>query len=180
MKTCFAILFALLTIALNAQESLNKISVNPIQLIGYNRLNLEFERGFNNGKLGVSFYIGRTGNSTREVHGQLSWLSEENISVRYYTRRSDQRSLWFGGLLSVSSGDIYDKNGVDKALNIGSLGIMATGGYQFFVQSFYLTPYLGVGHVITNDLFGTAEYYGNIGRPTGWLLTYGIKTGIVF
>ncbi|HLO57387.1 MAG TPA: hypothetical protein VK179_01465 [Bacteroidales bacterium] len=176
------VLFLLFLTTLDAysQEKLNKFSVNPIQLIGYNRLNVEYERGFHDGKYGISIYYGQTGNSSRKIHGQYSYLSEQNASFRLYSRKLSVSSFWYGGMISVTSGNIYDENGIDKATNIGALGIMAVTGYQFIIKSFYATPYLGVGYALTNNLFGSVEYTGHIGRPTDWLLTYGLKTGFCF
>jgi hypothetical protein len=57
-----------------AQTGMNKLSINPIELIVYNHLNMEFERGFHNGRYGVSFYMGRTGNASRAAHGQYSFI----------------------------------------------------------------------------------------------------------
>lgn len=72
------------------------------------------------------------------------------------------------------------ENGIDKALNIGALGIMGITGYQFIFKSFYVTPYLGVGYALTIHLFGSMEYYGDVGKPTDWLLGYGLKMGFCF
>jgi len=83
-------------------------------------------------------------------------------------------------MVTVASGNIYDENGINQATNIGALGILATSGYQFIVKSFYLNPYLGAGYSLTNDLFGSAQYAGDISKPTNWLLTYGFKMGICF
>ncbi len=180
MKTfLFSFLF-LITAYTFAQQRLNKLSVSPIQLFGYNRLNMEYERGLNDGKHGISFYMGRTGNASRQIHGQYSWLSEQNVAFKFYSKSLEKSSFWYGGMVSVSSGNIYDENGVDQATNIGALGILATSGYQFIVNSFYINPYLGAGYSLTNDLFGTAQYTGDISKPTDWLLTYGFKMGICF
>lgn len=180
MKTLFFSLFFILTVNLFAQQKLNKVSVNPIQLFGYNRLNMEYERGFSEGKYGISLYMGRTGNSTRKIHGQYSWLSEQNATIRFYSKSSDKSSFWYGGMVSVSSGNIYDENGVDQATNIGALGILATSGYQIIIKSFLINSYLGAGYSLTNDLFGSAQYTGDIAKPSTWLLTYGIKVGFCF
>jgi hypothetical protein len=180
MKTFLFSLFFLLTVNLFAQQKLNKLSINPIQLFGYNRLNVEYERGFSQGKYGISFYLGQTGNSTRKIHGQYSWLSEQNAAIRFFSKSMDKSSFWYGGMVSVSSGNIYDENGIDQATNIGALGVLATSGYQFIIKSFYLNTYAGAGYSLTNDLFGSAEYSGNIAEPSNWLLTYGFKVGISF
>jgi hypothetical protein len=180
MKTFLFSLFFILSFSSFGQQKLNKLSVNPLQLFGYNRLNVEYERGFNAGKYGISFYMGRTGNASRKIHGQYSWLSEQNVALKFYYKSLDKSSFWYGGMVSVSSGNIYDENGVDQATNIGALGILATSGYQFIVKSFYINPYLGAGYSLTNDLFGSAQYAGDISKPTNWLLTYGFKMGICF
>ena len=82
MKTLLLSLFILMTVNTFAQQRLNKLSVNPIQLFGYNRLNMEYERGLNDGKYGLCFYLGQTGNSSRKIHGQYSWLSEQNVTFK--------------------------------------------------------------------------------------------------
>ena len=180
MKTFLFSLLFILTVNLFAQQKLNKLSVNPIQLFGYNRLNVEYERGFSEGKYGISLYMGCTGNSTRKIHGQYSWLSEQNAAIRFYSKSMDKSSFWYGGMVSVSSGNIYDENGIAQATNIGALGVQATSGYQFIIKSFYLNTYLGAGYSLTNDLLGSAEYSGDIAEPSNWLLTYGFKMGFCF
>jgi len=180
MKTFLISLLFFMTINTFAQQKMNKISINPIQLFGYNRLNVEYERGFSEGKYGISLYMGQSGNASRKIHGQYSWLSEQNVALKFYSKSMDKSSFWYGGMVSVSSGDIFDENGVDQATSIGALGILATSGYQFIIKSFYLNPYMGAGYSLTNDLFGSASYTGNIEKPTDWLFTYGIKIGITF
>ena len=167
----------LLATAVYSQQKLNKLSVNPIQLLGYNRLNLEFEHGFNLGKSGISLYLGHTGNSTRKIHGQYSYLSEQNAGYKRYIKSIDKTCFWYGGLISVSSGNIYDENKTDSATNIGALGILGSGGYQILIKQLYLGIYLNFGYSITNDLFGTAYYSGDFKQPTNFLLTYGFKIG---
>jgi hypothetical protein len=180
MKAIIFSLFFIVTINSFAQQKMNKLSVNPIQLFGYNRLNMEYERGFNAGKYGISFYMGRTGYASRKIHGQYSWLSEQNVALKFYSKSMDKSSFWYGGMVTVSSGNIYEENGVEQAINIGALGILASSGYQFIVNSFYINPYLGAGYSLTNDLFGSAKYTGDNAKPTNWLLTYGFKVGICF
>jgi len=180
MKSILFSLFFILSVSSFAQQRMNKLSVNPIELIGYNHLNMEFERGFHNGKYGVSFYIGQTGNASREIHGQYSRLSAQNVALKFYSKSIDKSSFWYGGMISVASGNIYSVNGVDQATNIGALGLLATTGYQVVIRSFYINPYLGVGYALTNDLFGSATYTGDISKPTNWLLTYGFKVGFCF
>jgi hypothetical protein len=168
------------TVTVYSQEMMNKLSVNPIQILGYNRLNVEFERGFNQGKYGISFYIGHTGNSTRKIHGQYSYLSEQSVGYKRYAKRFDNSCFWYGGLLSVTSGNIFDENMIDSATNIGAFGLLGSGGYQILVKHFYLNLYLNFGYAITNDLFGSAKYTVNMGKPTDFLLTYGLKIGYAF
>lgn len=180
MRLQALILMFLTTTTVYSQEKMNRIVVNPIQLFGYNRLNAEYERGFNQGKYGISFYLGRTGNSTRKVHGQYSYLSEQNVGFKRYTKFIDRSCFWYGGLLSVTSGDIFDENRIDSATNIGALGLLGSGGYQILIKHFYLSVYLNFGYAITNDLFGSAKYTGNFGRPTDFLLAYGLKLGMAF
>jgi hypothetical protein len=180
MKLLGLIFVSLITTSVYSQEKLNKLSINPIQILGYNRLNVDYERGFSQGKFGINFYFGHTGNSTRKIHGQYSYLSEQSVGFKRYIKNIDKTCFWYGGLLSVSSGDIFDENMIDSATNIGALGILGSGGYQILVKHFYLNVYLNFGYAITNDLFGSAKYTGDIGRPTDFLLTYGLKIGIAF
>jgi hypothetical protein len=180
MKTFLVTLLFLITASTHAQVKMNKVSINPVQLFGYNRLNMEYERGFSKGKYGIGIYMGQTGNSTRKIHGQYSWLSEQNVVLKFYSKNMEKSSFWYGGKVSVSSGNIYDENGFDKATNIGALGILAMSGYQIVVNSFYVDPYLGAGYSLTNDLFGSAKYTGDISQPSNWLLVYGFKIGICF
>ena len=180
MKTFLLSLLFIMTVNTFAQQRLNKLSVNPIQLFGYNRLNMEYERGLNDGKYGLCFYLGQTGNSSRKIHGQYSWLSEQNVAFKVYSKSIEKSNFWYGGMVSVSSGNIVSENGVDKAGNIGALGVMGTSGYQFVAGSFYANLYLCLGYALTNDLFGSATYTGNIKKPTDWLFTYGLKIGISF
>jgi hypothetical protein len=180
MKTFLLSLLFIMTVNTFAQQRLNKLSVNPIQLFGYNRLNMEYERGLSEGKYGLCFYLGQTGNSSRKIHGQYSWLSEQNVAFKVYSKNIEKSNFWYGGMVSVSSGNIVSENGVDKAGNIGALGVMGTSGYQFVAGSFYANLYLCLGYALTNDLFGSATYTGNIKKPTDWLFTYGLKIGISF
>lgn len=176
----FVVLAVIVPIQSLSQQRLNKLSFSPIQLLGFNQLNLEYERGFKSSNIGISVYLSSTGNAFRKVHGQYSKLSEQNFSLKYYSNAIDSSSFWFGGILSVASGNIYDENGIDSAKNIGSLGIQFTTGYQFIFKSLYINPYLSAGYSITNDLFGSAEYTGNINKPSQWILTYGFKIGMCF
>ena len=55
---------------------MNKLSVNPIQLFGFNFTNFEYERGFNDGKIGVSFFYGISGIATTEIGDYDMCVSE--------------------------------------------------------------------------------------------------------
>lgn len=180
MKLFLFALFLIHGFSSFAQPKLNKVSVNPIQLFGNNRLNVEYERGFSEGKYGISFYIGRTGNASRNIRGQYSWLSEQNVGLKFYSKNMDKSSFWYGGMISVSSGNIYDENGVDQATNIGALGILATSGYQLILKLFYINPYVGAGYAISNDLFGSSQYTGDMAKPSNGLFVYGFRMGICF
>lgn len=163
-----------------AQEKINKVSVDPLQLFALNIANFEYERGFNEGKIGVSFFYGSTGNTTREINGLRAFLTEQNVGIKSYSKTISESSLWFGGQLSVASGSFRDVKDVNnRATGIGTLGLSGKLGYQFIHNSFYLDFFGSVGYAITNDLFGTASYNGNI-EEANILLTVGIKTGIAF
>ena len=176
-----------------SQEKTNKLSMNPIQLFGFNITNFEYERGFNEGKLGVAFFYGNTGNATRAIGGYKMYLAEQNISIKGYLNSISKSSFWYGGQLSVASGDIiydYDFNSEyneeerdkyfnNRAIDIGTLGVTGKVGYQLILGSFYLDFFGGLGYALTNDLFGDAEYSGEV-EEVKLLLTYGIKTGIAF
>lgn len=181
MKTRFAAaVFTMLSISAFSQERLNKVSVNPLQLFGFNIVNFEYERGFNEGKLGVAFFYGRTGNTTRKIGDIRAFLTEQNVSVKSYSKSIDETSLWYGGQLSVASGDIIDFDDFDNsARGIGTLGITGKLGYQFILDSFYLDFFAGLGFAVTNDLFGTAQYTGDI-TESRVLPILGLKTGIAF
>lgn len=47
------------------------------------------------------------------------------------------------------------------------------------LNSFYLDLHVGLGYALTNDLFGDAEYSGDISESK-LLIPYGIKMGIAF
>lgn len=180
MKTLFLLIICLFSSAVFAQSQLNKVSVNPIQLLGYNQINIEYERAFWEEKWGIGFYTGHTGNASPKIHGQYSRLSSESFLIKRYSKSFDKTSFWYGGMITVASGEISSADSQDKATNIGALGLQGIAGYQFIIRSFYITPYLSAGYAITNNLFGSAEYAGNIGKPTKGLLTYGLKAGICF
>lgn len=161
----------------NLQGKLKKLSINPFYLIGTNILNFEYERGFVDGKLGVSFYYGRTGGATREILGIKSYTSEQTISLKTYSKSISSTSLWYGGQISVISGSIYVDN--ESAYGIGKLGLSGKVGYQFIIRSFYLDFYGGAGYAVTNDLFGSIVYNGDL-TISKYILLFGIKTGIAF
>ena len=182
MKTKFTfILLTCFSLQGFSQDKLNKLSVNPIQLFVFNITNLEYERGFCDGKLGVSFFYGGTGRTTRSIGRYRMYMTEQNISVKGYTRGINNNSFWYGGQLSVASSSIYSisYNNYNSAGNVGTLGLTGKAGYQFVLKSFYLDFFGGLGYAITNDLFGKATYTGDV-KETKLLLIYGIKTGIAF
>lgn len=192
-KTLIFLSLVLLTIQGFSQEKLNKLSVNPIQLFGINLTNFEYERGFNDGKLGVSFYYGTTGDATRAVGDYKMYLTEQNVSIKRYLKSISNSSFWFGGQVSVASGRIvydydfdsdyddkeYEKYVNNRATNIGTLGLTGKAGYQFVIGSFYLDFYGGLGYALTNNLFGNVEYKGDV-EEEKILLIYGVKVGIAF
>ena len=89
-----------------------------------------------------------------------------------------ESSFW--SVISVASGNFIDVKDVNnRAFGVGTLGLSGKFGYQFILNSFYLDFFGSVGYALTNDLFGTASYNGNI-EEANILLTIGIKTGIAF
>ncbi len=180
MKTLLIIFFSVFTVCVYSQNYKNKLSFSPIKLLGFNQLNLDYERGFRDGKIGIFVDFAHTGNATRKIHGQYSYLSEQGFGIKRYTKNFDKTCFWYGGMLTVASGNIFDENKIDSATNIGALGILGSAGYQIMIKQFYLGFYLNFGYAITNDLFGTAEYTEDMGKPTDFLLAYGLKMGFVF
>lgn len=176
-----------------AQEKLNKLSVNPIQLIGFDIMNVEYERGFIDGKLGVSFFYGRTGNATPTIGDYRVYVTEQNVSVKGYLRSISKSSFWYGGQVSVATANVYydydsdkpydaaeyEKYQNNRATNIGTLGLTGKFGYQFILGSFYIDVYGGLGYAVTNNLFGNAVYKGDV-KETNKLLIYGVKMGLAF
>jgi len=176
-----------------AQEKLNKLSVNPIQLLGFDIMNIEYERGFIDGKLGVSFYYGRTGSATPTIGDYRFYVSEQNVTIKGYLRSISKSSFWYGGQVSVASANVYydfdsskpfdqveyEKYQNNRATNIGTLGLTGKIGYQFIVRSFYIDVYGGLGYALTNNLFGNAVYKGDL-EETNRLLIYGVKMGLAF
>lgn len=181
MKTKIAFLMlTMLTLRGVAQEKMNKVSVNPLQLFVFNIGNVEYERGFRGGKLGVSFYYGRTGNTTRTFRGLRTFVTEQQVSIKHYPGTIAASGLWYGGQVSVASGNVYSPDVYnDRAYDIGTLGLTGKFGYQYIHKSFYLDFFGGVGYALTNNLFGKATYLGGVSEAK-ILFTYGIKTGIVF
>jgi hypothetical protein len=122
-----------------SQDKMNKVSINPIYLFLQNITNMEYERGFSDGKLGISAYIGWTGYATRELFVYESWTNEQNISLKFYPNSISSRSFWYGGQLSVVTSNVYKVDNYDeRATGIGTLGLFAKFGYQFIFKSFYL------------------------------------------
>jgi hypothetical protein len=180
MRILILMAFALISMNCVCQTKLNKLSVNPIQLIGYNRLNIEYERGFLEGKMGCTFYLGATGYASRKIHNQYSFLSEQNFAVKKYAKAIDIPCFWYGAQVSISSGNVYSADKADSSINIGALGILGTGGYQYYLSSFYINAYAGFGYSLTNNLFGSADLDPDLGNLSEWLLIYGIKIGYKF
>jgi hypothetical protein len=116
--------------------------------------------------------------ASRLIHEQYSYLSEQNVSLRFYRKTIHNSCFWYGTTVSVSSGKISAKNGT--ASNLGALAILGTSGYQFIIKSLVINPYLSAGYAITNDLFGSAIFTGDIDQPGRILLTYGLKAGYCF
>jgi hypothetical protein len=161
-----------------SSERLNKLSVNPIQLALFNNHNIEYERGFKQGKLGIAFYLGRAAGFSREISDTRMVLSEQNVTVKWYLNTINRSSFWYGGALSVASGSIIIKD-KGSAFNIGTLGLSGRLGYQFIIKSFYLDPSLGIGYALTNDLFDTLTEHDDV-ELTNLILVFGLKMGIVF
>lgn len=176
-KITFFVIIAFITVKCYSQEKVNKLSVNPIQLFVYNIVNFEYERGFNDGKVGISFFYGATGRSTREIQGYRIYMTEQNASIKRYLKNISTNSFWYGGQLSVVSSSIYGNYG--SASNIGTLGITGKLGYQFIIKSFYLDFFGGVGYALTTDLFGTSSFVGGVTEAKISPII-GIKTGIAF
>lgn len=162
-----------------AQDKKNKISVNLPQLFVFNITNIEYERSFNEGKLGIAFFYGRTGNTTIEINNKQVYFVEQNVSVKRYLKSFSERSFWYGGQLSVASADVFSSDDSGETLNQGTLGVFGTLGYQFIIKSFYVDAFAGLGYALTNDLFGNVSYSGNE-SDTKLLGTFGLKMGVAF
>lgn len=154
--------------------------MDPVSLIVSGMNNFEFERGFSEGKFGVSFYYGKTGNSTRVVGGYKIYNTEQAVAFSYYFKNFDKSSFWLGPRLSFTSSTIVDdKNPSNYANNIGTLGLSASLGYQFALGSFHLSPFFAFGYALTDNLWGKAVYHGNL-KSNPIIINYGLKTGIAF
>jgi len=163
-----------------SQDKLNKLSMNPVSLILASMNNFEFERGFADGKLGIAFYYGKTGNTTKAVNGYRIYASEQAISFNTYIKNVCKPAFWFGPRLSFTSSNIYDdKNPSNYATNIGTLGLSMSLGVQLVLGGLYISPYFAFGGAITNNLWGDAKYYGDL-KESRFIINYGLKTGIAF
>jgi len=179
-KSLIYICLSLLSLQGFSQDKINKFSVDPIKLIGFNMTNFEFERGFLDGKLGVSFYFGRTAGATRNIGDYTRYIVEQNVSIKGYLKTIGMNSFWYGGEVLVSSGSVsHNENNKIGARNLGTLGFTTKMGYQFIIKSFYLDFYGGIGYALTNNLYGNVEYRGGYEEPQ-LLVVFGLKTGIAF
>lgn len=181
MKSLFVFLYFIVISSIGfSQEKLHKFSVDPIKLIGFNMTNFEFERGFLDGKLGVSFYYGRTAGATRNIGDYTRYIVEQTVSIKGYLKTIGMNSFWYGGEILVSSGSVsHNENNKIGARNLGTFGFTTKMGYQFIIKSFYLDFYGGIGYALTNNLYGNVEYRGGYEEPQV-LIVYGLKTGIAF
>ena len=187
----FALLLAVsLALPVLAQDNMNKISVNPVQLFLLGIQNVEYERGFKEGKLGVSFYYGRSVVNPPEVFKVMSYLSEQNISIKGYSNSIGENSFWYGGQLSVASGYLkkstsssfddyyyYDDTDYSEAY-VNTLGLTGKIGYQFIAKNFYFDIFGGLGFAY-NDLYDGSYYSGEF-KESNVALLLGLKTGISF
>lgn len=178
MKQIVTLLLITLSTTAFAQERLNKVSHNPLQLFVFNLTNFEYERGFKDGSLGVALYYGRTGSTTREINGISFYGTEQNVTFKLYRNLIDNSGLWWGGRLAVASGNARDGN-EGSATGIGTLSVSGMGGYQIIAGSFYLDFFAGLGFALTNDLFGRAHYSGSM-KESRILIPFGVKVGFVF
>ena len=163
-----------------SQDRLNKVSINPVSLIGAGVNNFEYERGLAEGVLGISFYYGKTGNAIRPVNGYRINTSEQAIAFNVYLKNIGKPAFWFGPRISFASSDIVDDaNTANYAYNIGTLGFGMGVGFQLVLGGFYLTPFANIGAAITNDLWGDLQLGGNL-EPKTFLFNYGLKMGVAF
>ncbi len=177
-KITLILLCAVISLTTFSQEKMNKLSVNPIQLFASNITNFEYERGFADGKFGLSFLYARTGLSTRKVLDNKISMSEQSATAKYYHAKMYQRSLWYGAELAVINQSIYNIDSDSRAL-VEAFGISGKVGYQYIYKSLYLDVYGGLGISVTDNLFGNAYYTGNLSKSI-LLLQLGLKIGIVF
>ena len=142
--------------------------------------NLEYERGFAEGKIGIAFYYGKTGNTIKANNGYRINASEQSVALNAYIKNIGKPALWFGPKLSFISSDITDNNNPgNRATGIGTLGLSMSLGVQLVLGGLYISPYFSFGGALTNDLWGEAHYYGNL-TPNRLIINYGLKTGIAF
>lgn len=175
-------------------QQLNKVSTNPLQLFVFGLNNIEYERGFREGKFGLSFYGSMSGSSVPAHGGYEFHGAEQSFSFKVYTNKFDRNSFWYGGKLSLATGDIFydydfsssmyddpefQKYINNRAIDISTLGLTGIAGYQFILSNFYLDLFGGIGYAVTNDLFGGAEYLGEI-EESDLLLNYGLRVGVSF
>lgn len=154
--------------------------MNPVSLIMAGMNNLEYERGFAEGKIGIAFYYGKTGNTIKANNGYRINASEQSVALHAYIKNIGKPALWFGPKLSFISSDITDNNNPgNRATGIGTLGLSMSLGVQLVLGGLYISPYFSFGGALTNDLWGEVHYYGNL-TPNRLIINYGLKTGIAF
>ena len=163
-----------------SQEMKSKFSINPIQLSLSNAINFEYERSFNNGKLGVAFTFANNGATAGKMSETRMSLSEQSVTFKSYSNSFYESGWWYGGAMSVASGFIQDEDDFNNvAYNIGTLGVSGKVGHQIVIKSFYANVFGGIGYAITNDLFGEAVYNGDYSE-SNLLIPYGLNLGITF
>jgi hypothetical protein len=180
MKSVFAIL--LLAISLGFAQNRTKVSVDPVPLFVIGSNNMQFERTFLDGRLGWAFLFSQPGNAVRMIDGYRYYLSEQALTGKYYFFGAARSGPWAGGAVSVASGNIYEGEFIlteNNARNIGTLGFYAMGGWQWTLGRFFLEPYSGIGVAATNDLYGNAQYNGDL-EESRLLIKYGAQTGMSF
>jgi hypothetical protein len=179
-KTFLLLLGTIFCFSVFSQDRLNKVSFNPVSLIAAGLNNFEYERGLAEGKLGLAFYYGKTGNAIRPLNGYRINMSEQSLAFNIYVKNISRPAFWFGPRISFISSDIVDEDDPSNyAYNIGTLGLGLGVGFQLVAGGFYLTPFINIGGAITNDLWGELDYKGNL-EPTRFLFSYGLKMGIAF
>lgn len=158
---------------------MNKLSINPISFIYFNIYNLEYERSFQEGKAGLSIFYGNSGSEPRIIAGSILNVKELDISLKKYANTFCSSSFWYGGRISVSLSDLQESKIDDFSSNLGTLGVMAKEGYQLIFKFLYVDFNIGIGIIITNNLFGNANYSENYFKKR-WIVNWGIRTGFVF